>query len=165
VRLPKIDRILAADRELQPVLEKAREIRALAGLVDGFLPADLACQVRVANFRDGTLVVIAANPAVAAKLRLLVPSLSRFLVNQRAQVKAVSLRVQPNSAQNAVAARQKTAHLSTHTIESLRELEERMEPSEAREALARLLRNHGVTRAVPPPQKAAGSAPRRKAKP
>jgi hypothetical protein len=165
VRLPKLDRILSADPELQPVLEKARDIRALGGLVDGFLPADLACQVRVANFREGTLVVIADNPAVAAKLRLLVPSLSRFLVNQRLQVNSVSLRVQPNSAQNAVAARQKTAHLSTHTIESLRHLQERMEASPAREALARLLRRHGVNTAEPPPQKAAGSRPTRKARP
>jgi hypothetical protein len=165
MRLPKIDRILSADRELQPVLEKAREIRALAGLVDGFLPPDLACQVRVANFREGTLVVIAQNPAVAAKLRLLAPSLNRFLLKQQFQVSSVSLRVQPNSAQKGLAARQKTAHFSTHTMESLRQLEERMEPSPAREALARLLRRQASNAAAPPPQKAAGSRRGRQAKP
>jgi hypothetical protein len=165
VRLPKIDRILSADRELQPVLEKARDIRALAGLVDGFLPPDLACQVRVANFREGTLVVIAENSAVAAKLRLLAPSLNRFLLKQRFQVSSVSLRVQPNSAQNRAAARQKTAHFSTHTIETLRRLEERLQSSPAREALTRLLRRQAVTREAPAPQKAAGSPPTRKAKP
>jgi hypothetical protein len=164
VRLPKIDRILSADRELQPVLEKAREIRTLAGLVDGFLPPDLACQVRVANFREGTLVVIAENPAVAAKLRLLAPSLNRFLLKQRFEVSSVFLRVQPNSAQKIAAARRKTAHFSTHTVESLRRLEERMEPSPAREALAQLLRRQAATAAAPPPQKAAGSPTARKAK-
>jgi hypothetical protein len=164
VRLPKLDRILSADRELQPVVEKARNLRALGGLVDGFLPVDLARQVRVANFREGTLVVIAENSAVAAKLRLLAPALSRFLVSQRWQVSSVSLRVQPNSAQKLAFAQQKTAHFSTHTIDSLRRLEERMRASPARDALARLLARQAATRGAPPPQKAAGSRPGRRAK-
>jgi len=91
LRLPKIDRILSADPDLQPILGRARDIRTLAGLVSGFLPQDLANQARVANFRDGELVLLAANPSVAAKLKLLGPSLGRFLSNQRWQVSSVSV--------------------------------------------------------------------------
>jgi len=95
VRLPKLGRILSTDGELQPLVAKTRDIAALAGFVDGFLPPDLASQVRVANIREGELVLLAANSSAAAKLKLLAPSLSRFLVEQRCQVNSVSVRVQP----------------------------------------------------------------------
>jgi hypothetical protein len=139
VRLPKIDRILSADTELQPLISKTRDLRALRGLVEGFLPADLARQVRVANFRDGELVLLAANAAAAAKLRLLANPLINYLSERRWQVNSVSLRVQPNASQGESAAVQKSVHLSTHTIDSLRALYGRMRPSPAREALGRLI--------------------------
>ena len=53
----KLDRILAAEASLQPVLAKAHELRTLAGLLEGFLPADFARQTRVVDYRDG----VAAN--------------------------------------------------------------------------------------------------------
>jgi len=115
VSLPKIDRILSADNELQPVLAKARQIRALGGLVDGFFPPDLAHQVRVANCREGELVLNAANPAAAAKIRLLAPSLVRYLAKQRWQVNSVSVRVQPTASQREIGRQggPKSVHLST----------------------------------------------------
>jgi hypothetical protein len=56
----KINRFLAAGGDFQPVMEKAREIEALSRLLDGFLPPDLAPLARVANFKDGKLVIHAA---------------------------------------------------------------------------------------------------------
>jgi len=76
----KLDRILAAEATLQPVLAKAHELRALAGLLDGLLPPDLGRQTRVVNYRDAELVLLAASPAAAAKLRLLAPSLANFFL-------------------------------------------------------------------------------------
>jgi hypothetical protein len=136
----KLDRILSAEGDLQPVLAKARDLRALAALVQGFFPDDLARQARVANYREGEVVLVAANAAAGAKLRLLAPALSRFLSERRWQVNSVSIRVQPNRSQTASAASQKTATLSTFTLDSLRALHERMAASPAREALGRLLR-------------------------
>jgi hypothetical protein len=143
MRLLKLGRVLSAEGELQPVLAKARDLRALAGLVQGFFPADLARQVRVANYRDGEVVLVAANPAAGAKLRLLAPTLSRFLSERRWQVNSVSIRVQPNSSRQASVAPQKTATLSTPTLDSLRALHERMADSPARAALGRLLARRG----------------------
>ena len=146
MRFSKIDRILAADGELQPLLTKTREIRALAGLVDGFLPPDLARQVRVANLREEELVLLAANSSVAAKLKLLAPPLSRYLAMQRWQVNSVSVRVQPNSARSGAtakaAAAQKSAHLSTPSLAALQALYEGLRDSPAREALRLLLKRH-----------------------
>jgi hypothetical protein len=143
MRLQKLGRVLSADGDLQPVLAKARDLRALAGLIQGFFPADLARQVRVANYKEGELVLIAASAAAGAKLRLLAPTLSRFLSERRWQVNSVSIRVQPNSARQPVVAPQKTATLSTPTLDSLRALHERMAVSPARDALRRLLQRRG----------------------
>jgi hypothetical protein len=137
--LPKIDRILSVDAELQPLVSKARDLRALRGLVDGFLPPDLARLTRVANFRDGELVLLAANAAAAAKLRLLAGPLSAYLSERRWQVNSVAPRVQPNGPRSPVRPLQKSVQLSTLTVERLRGLYERMRPSPAREALGRLL--------------------------
>ena len=137
--LSKIDRILSVDAELQPLISKTRDLRALRGFVDGFLPPDLARLTRVANFRDGELVLHAANAAAAAKLRLLAEPLSAYLSERRWQVNSVALRVQPNGPREAVRPVQKSVQLSTLTLERLRGLYERIGPSPAREALGKLL--------------------------
>ncbi|MGH8741872.1 MAG: DciA family protein [Burkholderiales bacterium] len=144
------------------MLAKARDLRALAGLVEGFLSPDLARQARVANFREGELVLLAAHSAAAAKLRLLAPSLSRFLTHQRWQVNSVSVRVQPTTSR--IAATQKSAHFSTRTLDSLKELYEEMGPSPARQALAELLARRGVIAPAkaPHPRTTAARPPGRK---
>jgi hypothetical protein len=139
MRLQKLGRILSAEGDLQPLVAKARDLRALGGLIQGFFPADLARQVRVANYREGELVLMAASAAAGAKLRLLAPTLSHFLSERRWQVNSVSVRVQPNASRTGDGAAQKTATLSTPTLDSLRALHERMRPCPARDALGRLL--------------------------
>jgi hypothetical protein len=121
------------------VLAKTRDLRALAGLVDSFLAADLARQVRVANYREGELVLSAANSAVAAKLRLLGPSLSRFLAERRWQVNSVSVRVQPNTPQ--IGAPREGAGLSPSSLIALRNLYTEMADSPAR--IAQIARPQG----------------------
>ena len=146
MRLTKLDRVLSADGDLQPLLAKARDLRALAGIVHGFLSADLARKTRVANLKDGRLVLIADHSAAAAKLQLLAPALVRILQDQRWQVNSLSVRVQPNASRGAAAERQKSVYLSTHTLDGLRALHSSMRPSVAREALGRMLRRHGALR-------------------
>ena len=84
MRLPRLDRILSAESQLQPLLAKARDLSALAGLVQGFLSPELACQTRVANFREGELVLLAAHSAAAAKLRFQVVAPPRALCTDNA---------------------------------------------------------------------------------
>jgi hypothetical protein len=168
VRLPKLDRILSEESALQPVLAKTRELRALAGLVDGFLSADLARQVRVVNFREGAVVVEAANSAAAAKIRLLGPSLSRFLAERRWQVNSVSVRVQPNTPR--IGAPQKAADLPAAALIALKNLHASMADSPARDALRTLLERRGLMGPdadpkSPLPRTGAGSPKARKPKP
>ena len=158
----KLDRILAAETSLQPVLAKAHELRALAGLLDGFLPPDFARQTRVVDYQDGGVVLLAASPAVAAKLRLLAPSLVNFFSKQRLQVRSVSVRVQPKSSQTEDAAPQKTACFSAPTLETLSKLYRTMRASPAREALRALLERRGFSPEGPHPRKEPESQPGRK---
>jgi hypothetical protein len=144
VRPTKLDRILAAEGDLQPVLSKTRELHALSELVQNFLATELRAQIRVANLKEGKLALLAANSAVAAKLRLLAPALVRFLQERRMQVSLVSVRVQPIESLKKVCGVQKSVHFSTHAIERLRQLYERLSPSPARDAVARMLRRHGA---------------------
>src|SRR6185503_19982001 len=69
MRLPNLDRILSAESTLQPLLSKARDLRALAALVERFLSRNLASQARVVNLGDGEMVRAAVHSAAAAKLR------------------------------------------------------------------------------------------------
>ena len=141
-RLARLDRILSADGELQPVIAKMRDLRALAGIVQSFLSADLARSIRVGNLKDGKLTLIAEHSAAAAKLQLLAPALIRTLLDRRWQVNSVSLRVQPNGRAAALQQKEKTVYFSTHALDKLRELHARMTPSPAREALGKMLRRH-----------------------
>lgn len=142
-RLTKLDRVLSADGELQPVVAKVRDLRALAGIVNGFLSADLARSIRVGNLKDGKLALIAEHSAAAAKVQLLAPALIRVLQDRRWQVNSVSLRVQPNGRAAVPPPSQKRVHFSTHTLARLRDLHAAMRPSPARDALAKMLRRHG----------------------
>lgn len=143
MRPQRLARILSADGELQPLLAKADELRALSGLVHRFLSADLAGGARVVNFKDSQLTLAATDSATAAKLKLLAPSLVRFLAEGRWQVNSVSVRVQPSRLRGALPVR-KDVEFSTPAMDALCKLHASMRPSPAREALGRLLRRRGA---------------------
>ena len=155
----KLDRILRAEAGLQPVLAKAHDLKTLAGLLAAFLPPELAAQCRVVNYRDGEMVLVAAHPAAASKLRLLAPSLQKLFSKQRWQVNSVSLRVQPSASHQTGAAPPKSAHLSTHTLERMSSLYQGMADSPARAALGALLRRRGVNPPAGPRRQTAAAAP------
>src|SRR6185436_19105077 len=96
----KINRFLSAEGDLQPVIEKAREIDAISKLLKGFLPPELASLASVANFKEGKLVILAANGAAAAKLKLLSASIGVYITEQRSEVNSVLVRVQPGAGAN-----------------------------------------------------------------
>lgn len=140
----KINRILAAQGDFQPVIAKAREIDALSKLLEDFLPPELSSFARVANFKDGKLTIHAANGPVAAKLKLLSEELAACVTKQRGQVNSVSVRVQPEAGKNAIAAPHKSALLSSQALRELAALHARLPDSPFRLALKTLLLRRGV---------------------
>lgn len=139
MKLSRIDRYLDSGEELQPILAKARQILALSRHCVDFLPPELATQLRGANIRGETLVLLAANPAAAAKLKLLAGTLSESLHGLGSKVNAVSVRVQPSGLPGANAALHKAAALSPAALAALRELRDALPASPAREAVGRML--------------------------
>ena len=143
MQTPKVGRLLASDASLQPVVAKAREISALSKLCFDFLPPGLARLVRAVSFhdrlRDRQLVLLAASPAAAAKLKLLSEALCKFLLQHGAQVNSVSVRVQPGSRAQTVAGERQPRRLSSSAIDALRALHNRLPDSAARKALKILL--------------------------
>lgn len=139
MKLARIDRYLDAGEDLQAVLEKARKILALSKHCVDLLPPELATQLRGANIRDDTLVLLAANPAAAAKLRLLAGRLGESLIQQGSKVKAVSVRVQPSAGPDQPPATHKNAQLSLPALGSLTALRDSLQDSPARAALDRMI--------------------------
>ncbi|HTP61677.1 MAG TPA: DciA family protein [Burkholderiales bacterium] len=138
----KVGRLLASDAGLQPVIAKAREINALSKLCFDFLPPELARLVRAVNLRDHQLVLVAASPAAAAKLKLLAEALRNYLLEQRAQVNSVSVRVQPGGTTVYDAPARQPARLSQSALDALQALHQRLPDSPARKALKTLLDHH-----------------------
>lgn len=136
---PRLDHLLANDGEMQPVLAKAREIDALAKLCKEFLPPDLSRHLHPANFQGGKLVVLAANSAAAAKLRLLSESLGDFLSKRGAKVNSVSVKVQPTAGENVPPESAVRRPLSPEAFCILSELYDSLGDSPARDALRALL--------------------------
>jgi hypothetical protein len=128
---------------LQPVIAKAREINVLSKLCFDFLPTGLARLVRAINFNerpgDRQLVLIAASPAAAAKLKLLSEALRTYLLEQRAQVNSVSVRVQPSEIVPISAPPRGPVRLSPVALRQLEALYRRLPESAARRALKTLL--------------------------
>ena len=135
----KVGSLLASDASLQPVAEKARLINALSKLCFDFLPPGLARLVRAVNVKDRQLVLLAASPAAAAKLKLLSETLRQFLSEQRAEVNSVSVRVQPGAGNVPEVTFRRPPQLSPRALQELRDLHQRLPDSPARSALKTLL--------------------------
>jgi hypothetical protein len=139
VQPSKVGSLLASDAGLQTVAEKARLINALSKLCFDFLPPGLARLVRAVNVKDGQLVLLAASPAAAAKLKLLSETLRQFLLEQRAQVNSVLVRVQPGGGNVPEVTSRASRQLSASALGELQRLHERLPDSPARRALKTLL--------------------------
>jgi hypothetical protein len=72
----------------------AQRLLRFQQLLETALPPALRTHARVANLRQGKLVVHAANAAVAAKLRQFAPRFADLLLKDGAQLTEIDVRVQ-----------------------------------------------------------------------
>ncbi|MDR3322800.1 MAG: DUF721 domain-containing protein [Zoogloeaceae bacterium] len=77
------------------VLAHARLLFALGHCLAEALPAGLAGQARVVNYRQGVMVIHAANGATAAKLRQISPRLCDHFLKKGFECNQIELKVQP----------------------------------------------------------------------
>ena len=70
-----IGTIVAGDPTLSGIIQRARDMQALEGLVRSWLPPTLAPHVGVSNVRDDTLVLTVRSAVWATRLRYECPAI------------------------------------------------------------------------------------------
>src|SRR4051812_35929618 len=106
----KPDALLSGSGGIPALMPQAQRLLQLRQLLADLLPDALAQACTVANYKHGKLVVFAENNTVAAKLRLLSPTLRDHLTNRGVEVTELDIGVQAPEAARKNAS--KSAHLS-----------------------------------------------------
>ena len=149
-KAPRIARpltdLLSASDGAGSLLVAAEQLGRLERDVHALLPAPLTASVKVAPPRDGALVFLVANNALAARLRQQTPSLIEGLAKRGWLIRSIRIRV--SIATPEPLKPPKEARLSLQGLVSFRDLRDSLEPSPLRDALARLVarHSHGGTR-------------------
>lgn len=88
-----LQRYLGSGDALARLHDHAARLRRLQGALESCLPAHLAPACRVANLKDGVLVVYARGGAIATKLKQLAPSVAGALAHAGHPVTALQVKV------------------------------------------------------------------------
>jgi hypothetical protein len=139
VPVQKIGDVLAHSGNLTALAQRARRLSDLQQLLLEATPSALAAASRVTNLKAGTLVVLADNAAVAAKLRQLAPRLLKHVQKQQNEVTGIRVDVQVKT-HKIKAEDEVTKHpLPPEAIKDLGGLAEALPASPLKSALVRLL--------------------------
>ena len=142
----KIGDVIARSGGLEALARHARRLSDLQQLLLEATPSALAAATRVTDLKAGTLVVLADNPAVAAKLRQLAPRLLKHVQKQQPEITGIRVGVQVKThkinAEHEITKRP----LPPEAIRDLGGLAEALPPSSLKSALARLLARRNSTK-------------------
>ncbi len=142
----KIGDVIARSGGLEALARHARRLSDLQQLLLEATPSALAAATRVTDLKAGTLVVLADNPAVAAKLRQLAPRLLKHVQKQQSEITGIRVGVQVKT--HKIKAEHEITKLSLppEAIKDLGGLAEALPPSSLKSALARLLARRNSTK-------------------
>ena len=90
----KIGDVIASSSDLKALARQAQRLRDLQQFLLEATPSALARASRVANLKAGTLVILADNASVAAKLRQLAPRLLLHFKEREKEVTGIRVEVQ-----------------------------------------------------------------------
>ncbi|MGH8676826.1 MAG: DciA family protein [Burkholderiales bacterium] len=131
-----VRQLLESLPELKALTRGARRLLLLQQSLEAKLPSGLCGQVGVAGLSSGTLVILAANGTVGAKLRQLAPRLLTHLRRQDPEINAIRIRAQVRAGDNSL--RQKQISLSPQAFQALSGLARQLHPSPLQQAIKRL---------------------------
>jgi len=123
---------------IDALMPQAKRLLALRQVLRDSLPEPLGKNSTVANYRQGRLVLYAANAAIAAKIKLLRPALVARYASMGLEVTAMDIEVQPDEVKDA--APRKAAILSQNARRSLTELCSQLPESELKSVIAAIAR-------------------------
>lgn len=121
---------------LSKMAEKAKELTSIQKIWSEVVPAQLKPFTQAGNIQHKRLTVQVENGAIAAKIKLLLPSLISKLQKQGVEVTSIRVEVDVQSKQDKVA--KPTRHLSENASSTLQSLAKQLEGSELGEVLTRL---------------------------
>jgi hypothetical protein len=127
---------LAQPDAIASLMPQAQRLIKLRKILAAALPESLARHCSIANYKQGKVVVFAANSAVAAKLKLLSPGLSEELSKRAVEVTGLEVRVQPLNSEGQPV--EKSAKMSIEAADAVGRLAGQLSDSELKTALARI---------------------------
>ena len=131
--------LLSESGGIPALMPQARRLLELRQILASLLPDALARSCTVANYKQGKLVLFAENNAVAAKLKLLSPTIRERFSDRGVQVTEMDIGVQaPEAAQEKP---EKAAKLSGSAVASLAQLAAQLPDSPLKQCVAALVRN------------------------
>jgi len=146
VPVQKIGDVIARSGELEALAHRARRLSDLQQLLLEATPSALAAATRVTDLKAGILIVLADNPAVAAKLRQIAPRLLKHVQNQHGEITGIRVGVQVKT-HKIKAEHEITKHpLPPEAIQNLKGLAEALSPSPLKSALARMVARRDSTK-------------------
>ena len=125
---------------IAPLLPQARRLIELREILAALLPESLARYCSIANYKQGKVVIFAANGAIAAKLKLMLPTLSEQLSKRAMEVTGLEVCVQPLDSDPQVV--EKAAKMSPEAASGLARLSEQLPDSELKIALGKFASRH-----------------------
>jgi hypothetical protein len=125
---------------IAPLMPQARRLIELRKILAAMLPESLARSCSIANYKQGKVVIFAANGATAAKLKLMLPTLSEQLSQRGIEVTGLEVCVQPLSSGSQLI--EKSAKISLEATLELTRLCEQLPDSELKTILRKFASRH-----------------------
>jgi len=125
---------------IAPLMPQARRLIELREILAAILPESLARCCSIANYKQGKIVIFAANGAIAAKLKLMLPTLSEQLSKRATEVTGLEVCVQPPASDPQVT--EKSAKISPGAALELAKVCGQLPDSELKVALGKFASRH-----------------------
>ena len=125
---------------IAPLMPQARRLIELREILAAVLPESLARCCSIANLKQGKVVIFAANGAIAAKLKLMLPTLLEQLSKRANEVTGLEVCVQPLASDRQLV--EKSAKMSVEAVSWLARLCEQLPDSELKITLVKIAARH-----------------------
>ena len=139
--LRRMDAVMAAE-ELKALASGARRLNALESVYSAAAPPELARASRVKTCKGHTLVIVAENAAVGAKLRQLTASLLDVIRRSAPDIAAIRIETQVSGAAHERRPPSVKKEMGPGAVQSFEALSARMPAGPLRSALRTLVRHH-----------------------
>lgn len=128
--------ILNQAESINSLMPQAKRLLEMRQILAEALPGELPRYCTAANWRQGRLIIFAENNAIAAKLKLLRPTLGDHFLKRGVEVTAIDIQVQPE--RPALALPGKRAKLSAAACGFLTDLSSQLSDSDLKKSIEAL---------------------------